>query len=385
MKRVYGQRFTGDQTGRKRLLGGALAASLVALAGCNAPEEADTIVDAPQAGTVTPAADPAPAAPETPAAPAETTGNEIHSDAIYQTYGVHNDGTSPPCANADCTYPRQPGEPENPVWPEYWVADWTMYRVFNDWVNNPPPYPGQPPADLQPGVDYEVSYGRTYYDSTWTGDVPEDGQGAMMEYYQDRCLPIFPFENTYSCAFISLGNTAFFVTYDDRPDWMPPVCLFSSFNHPPRRDFIKHLPYAPNDSRRIGRGGQGYSFWVRHSDGSIMQVGAAPDQTANAGILFGYGFQDQGDGAMPQSFYFSGVPYLTEGGQAVPFAPIVSQNYTTFSAEQPNPADTWDQVNTLDPAALPACQLFDPPSHANAMLGDAEPAPTWGTIGRGGR
>jgi hypothetical protein len=44
-----------------------------------------------------------------------------------------------------------------------------MYRVFNHYAENPPPYDGKPPASLKPGVDYQVSYGATYSDSTWRG------------------------------------------------------------------------------------------------------------------------------------------------------------------------------------------------------------------------
>jgi len=297
----------------------------------------------------------------------------IDQGAIYQTYGVHNDGTKPPCETSDCEYPRKPGEPANPVYPAYWVSDWTMYRVFNNYADTPPPYPGRPPAALKEGTDYQVSYGTTYYDSTWRGD---SGEGAMMEQYDKFCLPIFPIPNNYSCSFISLGNTAFFVTYDDRPDWMPPVCLFSSFNHPPRRDFIKHLPYDAGDSARIGPGGQGYSFWVSHSDGKVIQTGAAPDRTSDEAILFGYGFKNEGGKVVPQSFYFSGVP------APVPNAPIVSQNYTNFREVRPDPAKTWEQVSGLDPKTLPECQLFEPPQQVTAALKASKPAPTWGTIGR---
>lgn len=310
-------------------------------------------------------------------AQANGTAEAIDEGAIYQTYGVHNTGTTPPCAKESCEYPRASGEPANPVYPAYWVSDWTMYRVFNNYADNPPPFQGRPPAPLEPGVDYQTSFGTTYYDSTWRG---ESGEGAMMEYYHRYCLPIFPIPNDYTCAFISLGDTAYFVTYDDRPEWMPRVCLFSNFNHPPRRDFIKHLPYSAQDSARIGPGGQAYSFWVSHEDGSIMQVGASPDRTADGGILFAYGWDKQGDKVLPQSFYFSGVP------TPVPNAPIVSQNYVNFSAEQPDPAQTWDLVAGLDPKTLPACQLFDPPKTEDTKgLMMEEQVPTWGTIGRGRR
>jgi len=184
-----------------------------------------------------------------------------------------------------------------------------MYRVFNDYQTHLPPYAGAPPLPLREDVDYQKSWGTTYYDSEWQG---LQGHGAMEEHYEKYCLPIFPFANNYTCSFISLGDAAFFVTYDDRPSWMPPVCLFSPHNHPPERDFIKHLPYAVGDSRQLNFAVQGYSFWVSQS-GAIMQTGAAPDQTQNGGILFGYAFDSQptpdrmkGEPPYrhPQSFYF---------------------------------------------------------------------------------
>jgi hypothetical protein len=41
-------------------------------------------------------------------------------------------------------------------------------------------------------------------------------------------------------------------------------------------------------------------------------------------------------------------------------------------------------VKGLDPKTLPQCQLFDPPSLSEGMLGAApkKKAPTWGSIGR---
>lgn len=41
-------------------------------------------------------------------------------------------GTLPkysPCASADCLYAREPGEPSDPIYPEYWTAKWSMYGV----------------------------------------------------------------------------------------------------------------------------------------------------------------------------------------------------------------------------------------------------------------
>jgi len=302
---------------------------------------------------------------------------------VYQTYGVHNPPADSPCANPDCIYVRQPGEPTDPVYPPFWSSNWNMYRVFQGYVENPPPYDGAPPPALKPGVDYEVSRGATYYDSMWRGPT---GEGAMMEHYEKRCLPIFPISNHFTCSFISLGDIAFFVTYDvDRPSGMPPVCLFSPLNHPPRRDFIRHLPYSAGDSARLGNRVQGYSFWVDGNSGKPIQVGVSPDRTKDRAIMFGYAFMSrpEPDGLdtsfapyrHPQSFYFSGFPAPPAN------APIVSQNYTNFAIVRPDPKTTWDQVAHLDVKTLPQCQLFNPPADLAAAAA-AKRALTWGDLKR---
>jgi hypothetical protein len=302
---------------------------------------------------------------------------------IYATYGVHNPPADSPCANPNCVYSRAPGEPTDPRYPEYWSSNWTMYRLFNGYVENPPPYDRVPPPVLKAGQDYEISNGATYYDSTWRG---ASGQGAMMEHYEDRCLPIFPISNRFSCSFISLGDTAFFVTYDkDRPKGMPQVCLFSSLNRPPLPDFISHLPYSAGDSARLGNRVQGYSFWVSGANGRPIQVGAAPDLTKDGAIMFGYAFDsqptpDRVDGFVPpyrhpQSFYFSGYPLPPAN------APIVSQNYTDFAMIKPDQKKTWDLVADLDPNTLSACQLFNPPSSNSGVSAESRPR-TWRDLAR---
>src|SRR5271165_3996062 len=136
---------------------------------------------------------------------------------VYATYGVHSDAHADVCATPTCVYARKPGEPTDPLYPLYWTSHWAMYRVFNKYQAYPPPYSGKPPPALKDGLDYQTSWGATYYDSTWSGP---SGHGAMEERYEKYCLPIFPIPNNYSCAFVSLGEVAFFVTYDDRPSWM---------------------------------------------------------------------------------------------------------------------------------------------------------------------
>ena len=108
---------------------------------------------------------------------------------VFFTMGVHNDYL---CDKIDCMPERSKTDPSDPLYPEKWISEWTMFTVSKNYENNPPPYTN-PPSTLSPD-DYRVSYGATYYDSTY---VPADGDGvgAMMEHYEEYCLPIFPIEN----------------------------------------------------------------------------------------------------------------------------------------------------------------------------------------------
>jgi hypothetical protein len=356
-----------------------LAGAVLALGACS-PTPPPTPPTPPDAGTPTDAGAPTDAGPPPDAGTPPDAG--LPGD-IYSTFGTHNDAHADECAFPNCVFTRAPDEPTNPTYPEYWTSHWTMYRVFKGYENNPPPYDKKPPAALKDGADYQTSWGATYYDSTWVGP---GAKGAMMEHYDKFCLPIFPIANNFTCSFISLGDIAFFVAADDRPSWMPPVCLFSPKNHPPERDFIKHLPYSKADSQRLAVKAQAYSFWVSQA-GKMMQTGAKPDRTKDEDILFGYAFDatptpDRVDKTAapyrhPQSFYFSGFPLDP------PSAPIVSQNYTDFAMIRPDPAATWAQVSGLDPRTLPKCQLFEPPTPASPeALVARKKAPTWGSIGR---
>jgi len=319
-------------------------AGLSLLAGCS-PSRAPLAESAPaHEGSAEPGPTPVPDTPEM---------RQLHT---YYTGGVHNEFQCQP--ESKCSYQRQAGEPSDPQYPEWWTSEWTMYRVFAGYEQHPPPY-ASPPAGLQPGRDYEVSYGATYYDSTYT-PADGDGKGAMMEHYEKQCLPIFPSSNDYTCSFVSLGNKAYFLRYADRPEGTPACCQFSLDNHPPARDFIKHLPYDAAQSQHLDATIQAYS----------MQV--------PPGILFGYAFykQESADAVdpslsyrHPQSFFFSGSPTHP------PDAPIVSQNYTSFRAQKPSPGDTWDQVAATCHGEIPWCCLFDSDCPSTRAVGAA--APDW--------
>ncbi len=269
-----------------------------------------------------------------------SSGRSNSAGDVFPTNGVHNNFGCDPAES--CIAKRKPGEPSDPVYPQWWISDWTMYRVKSNYKKNPPPYTS-PPSTLS-SKDYTVSYGTSYYDATFI-PVDGDGSGAMMEHYENYCLPIFPIKNnSYSCSFISLGNKAYFLTYKkNRPGGMPACCLFSPLNHPPRKDFIKHLPYDLKRSQQLNGETQAYSLRTGPSDS----------------ILFGYAFyKDSAPDAYnmppyrhPQSFFFS-------GNEDVAKAPIVSQNYSSFRMEKPEAKYTWERVRKMCPAKPVNCQLF---------------------------
>ena len=66
---------------------------------------------------------------------------------VYSTYGVHNPASDSPCANSSCVYVREPSQPTDPRYPDYWSSNWHMYRVFQGFAENPPPYEGPSPAN----------------------------------------------------------------------------------------------------------------------------------------------------------------------------------------------------------------------------------------------
>jgi hypothetical protein len=55
------------------------------------------------------------------------------------------------CANPTCIYVRAPGEPTDPQYPDYWSSNWTMYRVFKGYAENPRTGPARG-AEARPGL-----------------------------------------------------------------------------------------------------------------------------------------------------------------------------------------------------------------------------------------
>ncbi len=289
------------------------------------------------------------------------TAEDTESKWIYSTNGVHS-GYGCDTSNNFCIAPRDKYDLPDPQFPQMWISDWTMFTVTNTAASdvNPPPYTN-PPIVLEPD-DYIVSYGTSFYDNTYQPENPEDDEdyGAMMEHYNDFCLPIFGKslkQNTFTCAFVSLGKKAFFLDYDNKtPEGTPDCCMFSPSNHPPRPDFIKHLDVWPDASLRLNGSVQAY-FWEQ-----LWAIDANPR------ILFAYAFNREKSPQgltpksewyqHPQSFFFSGVMNLgTEKEQNMIF-PMISQNYSSFRIEKPHP-DIWAEVAQWCPVeTIKKCRLF---------------------------
>ncbi|WP_440055266.1 hypothetical protein ACSLBF_03755 [Pseudoalteromonas sp. T1lg65] len=302
---------------------------------------------------------------------AQAKNGKAESKWVYSTNGVHSDhGCN--AKNNHCIAPRTAADPQDPQFPDYWISDWTMFTVLNEAASeaNPPPY-ANPPTTLKQS-DYKVSFGTSYYDSTYNKAAAEksadkENYGAMMEYYNDFCLPIFGKtikESETDCAFVSLGKKAYYITFDKSNNnseqaFPEPTscCQFSPNNHPPRTDFLKHLDYWPEASKNLNNSVQAYYWKALWSPGAEQQ------------ILFAYAFNNykSPEGNMPrasewyqhpQSFFFSGM--INQGTAAEPdfIAPIISQNYTSFRKQQPNP-ELWQNVVQWCPAKkIQKCRLF---------------------------
>ncbi|MCG9693817.1 hypothetical protein L1D55_19060 [Vibrio sp. Isolate22] len=288
-------------------------------------------------------------------------------DWIYPTNGVHSDCL---CTeqNNYCVAERNDNDPIDPSFPDYWMSEWTMYTITNEAASkaNPPPY-SSPPSTLTPS-DYIVSYGASYYDSKWRPKKPTDKEdvGAMLEYYDKFCLPIFGRtieDNQHSCAFVSLGKQAYYLTFPDGDNMKtnsskqmlnqlkPDCCMFSPSNHPPRTDFIKHLDYWPQASQNLNSSVQAY-YWKQ------MWEEVKPP------ILFAYAFYKPVPAQLastfskleqnPQSFFFTGSLEI----EGEPLDPMVSQNYVNFQRRKPN-TELWDSVKKWCPIdTTEKCRLF---------------------------
>eukprot|EP00117_Sycon_ciliatum_P040162 scpid93606/ scgid29556/ len=162
-------------------------------------------------------------------------------------------------------------EPPKDHWPEKWISDWTLYHVL-------PEDPTPPYADGKVPEQSRKGRGRTYYD--WS-------KLAIIEEYYDFCVPIFVEGHNFTCHFLNVNNVSYFITFDDRPSWTPPCCIFGKPWLPPSPSTISNtLPFygkKPFHDREVN--------WYRN--------------TPPAGELtFGYGFY--ADTGLPAEFFFNG-------------------------------------------------------------------------------
>ena len=145
--------------------------------------------------------------------------------------------------------------------------------------------------------------GRTYYD--W-------GKLSMLEEYYDFCVPIFVEGFNFTCHFLNVGNISYFITFDDRPSWTPPCCIFGKPWLPPSPSTITSaLPFykkAEFYGREVN--------WHR----------TRPDNPNE--LIFGYGFYTD-DNDTPAEFFAN-----AQHGWMI-------QDFHNFTANAVPPSEKW--------------------------------------------
>jgi len=185
-----------------------------------------------------------------------------------------------------------------PWWPEQFIANWTIY--YTDIESNMPPYYNN--AGI-PNPPYWAGRGITYYD--WSIQ-------SMRERYFDFCVPIFTNGSNWRCDFLNTQSTSYLITYDDRPSYVPPCCIFLQPWHPPAPNFLDNTTAAYNGTSMIG--GSLAEWWVL-------------DVPIDQGGPFGYAFFY--NSATPAAFYFGAVNGWT------------LQNFFDFTPDKPN-QNVWE-------------------------------------------
>ena len=211
-------------------------------------------------------------------------------------------GTSPSAERSNA----QAEDVSSPVWPNTFITDWEMYHTLPE--EPIPPYP-----DGKMLSPYTAGRGRTYYD--W-------GKLSMLEEYYDFCVPIFVEGFNFTCHFLNVGNISYFITFDDRPSWTPPCCIFGKPWLPPSPSTITGaLPFykkAEFYGREVN--------WYRNSPDK-------PDE-----LVFGYGFYaDDNTVSSPAEFFFN-----AHNGW-------VMQDFENFTAAEP-PVEKWQVPETCKTA-----------------------------------
>lgn len=165
--------------------------------------------------------------------------------------------------------------PQPGVWPNLWVAEWTIF-------DHPGELPEPPYADMPP-APYRAGRGRTYY------DYPKQ---QMLEVYEDFCVPIFSF-SVAKCRFLIRDQTAY-MTEINEDLTVRNCCIFEKPFHPPAPDFILKNPEIKFNTTNV-IAGQTVDWFVL--------VGPEP-------APFGYGFFSPTK--TPAAFYFRGAKGWTQ-------------------------------------------------------------------------
>jgi len=240
------------------------------------------------------------------------------------TYGAHNwyDGQCNATTSSFIKGDKDPKDPTDPthVWPSYFTTDWDMYFVFD--VNYAPPYD---PIPIGPNIN--VTLGQTYYDTTY------QGQGAMREVYNQRCIPIFfsgvfAANNNFSCDFLNVASskTSYLITHDDIPIGAPECCIIGQPFHPPPVNFAANM--TEKSSQTIDGVKVDFSA-ISLPDAGIFSLGFVSNSTSQ-------------DYSTPYVFYMMGAPQI---------ASWLYQKFKNFVVEKPD-GKWWEIPDSCNDAVV---------------------------------
>lgn len=190
------------------------------------------------------------------------------------------------------TVPLNP-RAQHPSWPEHFQTKWTIYDVPHE-----QPWP---PYSAEPATPYAAGSGATYYD--WA-------KRAIIEVYNDFCVPIFVNGSNWPCRFLNVDNVAYLIS-PSKLSGFPDCCVFGKPWSPPEPTFLDAPGIFLNQTSKLG--------------GAPVDWYEMPG-SADEGAPFGYGFfktETQG-WRTPAGFYFRAVQGWTQ------------QNFYDFEVKVPD-------------------------------------------------
>ena len=83
-------------------------------------------------------------------------------DNVYSTYSMHHPPSDSPCTFSSCLDTREPRQPTDTRYRAYWSSNWTMYGVFNGYVEQSAALRRRTAAGIEAGAGLRNTFGRDF-------------------------------------------------------------------------------------------------------------------------------------------------------------------------------------------------------------------------------